>query len=378
MLTKTGVQNRTPSESGICGELSLIAKDLSDIASLEDRLRLSVSELDHSRLLIVLAACEKSRTKLNAVLPRLLKQATDADLSADLVVGLDHGTNHRCITDSAAVMELMTDVQVGIERCMSDIRDPKDGGHRLFVVEPHDVSHVDGKNGVLKGVGDWMEESMLSGAWAHPPANMLQCDDDTWLYPSNHYIGNGLSSLMDEKERHSLQLIGARWHNVEYANVGEGALKVQVPNPTKPGSEAHRWLDESQHSWYRFMPGGATLGDTPALTSIRHQIGHRYIGAISDDLLTTMFADRMGKRWDIADHSYTFNEARDPNSQILRWLQGTFSMRAHLGRSNFTGLYKTCDLPPVLRTMPSHQIEGLLSQAIYTRNDITKPATWGS
>lgn len=378
MLLERGTQNRALPESNVYGGPSLIAQDLSDIAHLEDELRLCVNELDHSRLLIVLAASENSRTKLNAVLPRLLKQTTEADLTADVVIGLDHGASHRCITDISAVMARISDVQVGIEGCMRYINDSQHEGHRLFVVEPHDVSHVDGKNGVLKGVGDWMEESMLSGAWAHPPANMLQCDDDTWLYPSNHYIGNGLSSLMDEKERHSLQLIGARWHNVEYANVGEGALKVQVPNPTKPGSEAHRWLDESQHSWYRFMPGGATLGDTPALTSIRHQIGHRYIGAISDDLLTTMFADRMGKRWDIADHSYTFNEARDPNSQILRWLQGTFSMRAHLGRSNFAGLYKTCDLPPVLRTMPSHQIEGLLSQAIYTRNDITKPATWRS
>lgn len=334
--------------------------------------------LDHNRLLIVLAACESSRAKLNAVLPRLLRQATEADLSADVVVGLDHGASHRCITDIAAVMARISDVQVGIEGCMRYINDPHSDGHRLFVVEPHDVSHIDGKNGVLKGVGDWMEESMLSGAWAHPPANILQCDDDTWLYQKGQYIGNGLWSLMDEKEKHSLQLIGARWKNVGYANVDAGVQKVQVPDPAQPGSEAHRWLDESQHSWYRFMPGGATLGDTPAMMSFRHQIGHRYIGAISDDLLTTMFADRLGKRWEIADHSYTFNEARSPDSQILRWLKGTFSIRAHLGRSNFAGLYKTCELPPVLSKMSSYQIEGLLSRAIYTWDDITKPATWRS
>ena len=378
MSLTAGTQNSAPPESNLYGEPTLIAKDLSDIVSLESELRSSVREFDHNRLLIVLAACESSRAKLNVVLPRLLRQATEAELSADLVVGLDHGANHRCITDNAAVMARIGDVQAGIEGCMRYINDPHGDGHRLFVVEPHEVSHVDGKNGVLKGVGDWMEESMLSGAWAHPPANMLQCDDDTWLYPKGQYIGNGLSSLMDEKQARSLQLIGARWNNVEYASVGAGGLNVLVPDPGRPGSEAHRWLDESQHSWYRFMPGGATLGDTLALTSIRHQIGHRYIGATSDDLLTTMFADRLGKPWEIADHSYTFNEARDPNTQILRWLQGTFSMRAHLGRSNFAGLYKNFELPPVLSKMSSDQIEGLLSRAIYTRDDITKPATWRS
>lgn len=79
-------------------DASLIQTDLQEIASWEEQLRSAAHAPDKSRLLMILAASSQSRSKLNVVLPRLLMQATEAQMSADMIVGLDRGTVHHMVT----------------------------------------------------------------------------------------------------------------------------------------------------------------------------------------------------------------------------------------------------------------------------------------
>lgn len=361
--------------------LNDVQHDLGMISAIRDSVRDSVPSFDDNRLLVIASVGKKGDSKMRVTLKKILEQSDAFGKRCDVLMGINCGmhlpnTERDMKASAVDCTNLYTANSCaddkGNHRAFEDfsmmheepfaISDVRDDMHRVFFVRQHDHPDARGKNKMLKVLNDLAIQSVDSGSWKHPPAHILEIDDDARFYDGLSMETNGLQILYGEMERKNLQAIGARWRNVRYTEDITEDGPFSNPDFTLPFDESYKFLDNAQSEYLRFMPGGGTLGDTDLLLAARWPIGHRYPCSKSDDFHRTMYVANTSDSWAIADYAYVLNECRDSEEQICRWLKGTFGLRQVLDRKFFTKLYKTFTPPPEMHAIPP-MLDRIMSDA---------------
>jgi hypothetical protein len=361
---------------------------------------------DPRRILCVLAAGGQADRLLLGSVPALLRQVSDAKLSADLLIGLNNGFD--CPTlwkvlrnlpsttvddlyfapklDARTPSEAFTSPNLdGVPFSFADIGQ-FEGRHRIFAMHQREGVNERGKIRILSDVYGLLIRSLMAG-WCYPTLMCTLDADSRFLLAEQNRSpsleSNGLRKAIEELLERKLDLLGCRLANAAYVTKKD----VDVPDFDLPIPALYLVIN-ALHGLVpgmTWLPGAGTFGNADVLMSLLATVCIRYPNEIIEDVHASVLASDLGFRMMVSDEVFCTNQCY-PQDQfsidvhkpmylapLRRWAQGLRLLECLYSRGAVEGI-ACSDLAKVL-TNPDNIRLLMIAQA-RGRMDLWEVLKW--
>ena len=328
---------------------------------------------DQTRILGIVAAGRGAENYLPYTIPKIVKQISEIEMSADILIGLNNGFECSSVIESftllpdTQVIHLYTEEKISSAipakifenlKCegepyhLSNIEFQK-FKHRIFVIHQQEGLYSAGKIRVLGDIYKLLLNSIDNG-WI-PPALLVTFDAESQLLLDRGYSvpdieSNGLMLIVSElKHKLKIDLIGTRNKFAVYQKGIVSGITVLLPNFNEEIPPI-QWFVNVVHgkiSGFKWQPGGGTVGRTDAIVSLLAVISEKYPGTRSEDTHLTILAKHTGFLSDILVDVVSINRTpsisdtstKEPPKkawieQMYRWSAAGYALELNYGKHN--------------------------------------------
>jgi len=274
--------------------------------------------LDKTRILGVVAAGEGAEHYLPYTIPKIIRQISEMERGADIIIGLNNGYECQTATDrftllpNVQVIHLYTEEKTGStipanvfpnRECEGapyhlSNTDLQNSQHRIFMVHQKRGPYSAGKIRVLGDIYGSLLMKSIEYGWI-PPELLVTFDAESqFLVNQDGGVpdseSNGLMLLVSELESNPrIDLLGAGPKDAIYRKGLVDGIDVLLPDFEEQLPPIQRFLSavHGRYRGYKWKRGGGTIGRTDLIISSYVVIATRYPGVRIEDVQLTILAE---------------------------------------------------------------------------------------